>query len=228
MAARAVVAKLAAMAIVASVALGTLPRCIGGIAGTAVACRADQSLVLSGKRKISSPVVIETPGGPVGDIVAAATISRRAQGANMVVVHMTIRAGYSRCGKSLVGVTGRALGLCMAAEEGKSTQVMIEPHARGPILAVMALRATWSQFPLMGIVIGMAIGAFTRQAQFLRWRRVASFACDGCMGTSQWELRHRGVIEFNLIPGGFGVAARAVLAITAFMRVIGAVATDAV
>lgn len=159
MAPRAILAKAAAMGIVALVAIDALATLPGRITRAGVAGRADQPFVPSGQGKAGRLVVIERPGLPTGVVVACLARRGRAQRAGVVRVLMAGGAGGALGGKALVGMAGGTGQAGVLAQQGKAGKIVIEAHLPGPAIGIVAARAIGAQPSGVGIVLGMARSA---------------------------------------------------------------------
>lgn len=227
MAARTIAAKCAAMGIVTPVAVDAFAAGCRRISGPAMAGRTDQPLMAPGQRKAGRPVVIERPGSPVIDGVTRLALGWSAQRSLMMRIRMAIGAGSPGSGKAVVGMARHAFAGRMSAQQRKAGELMVEAHLRGPILAIVAGAAFRAEIAGVSIVFAVAVDALARQVLLYCWCGVAGLAGRCGVGAEQREVGHGVMIEINLLPVGFRVAARAILAVAAFVGVVHLVAADA-
>ena len=138
MTARAVLAELTAVLVVAAVTIDALPADLGRVARAAMAGRADQPVMPAGQREARRGIVIEIPRLPAHRVVAAHASGRRPQSALVVIVDMAIGAGQALGDKAFVGVAGDALRGGVLADQREAGQRMVEGNADLPVIAVMA------------------------------------------------------------------------------------------
>ena len=162
MASGAILAEAAAMNVVAAVAIDALRTLSGRIAGPRMAGRTDQAAMPSGQRKRGGAIVIEGPGLPVGGVVTALALCRRAEASGMVPVIMARRARHAPGRKALVGMTGGTLQRSMFAQQREAGQPVIEANANRPAINGMAALAIPAKLAPMNVVSGMAGAALRR------------------------------------------------------------------
>lgn len=227
MAAGAVLAKAAAMDVVAAVAGNALGTLLGGISRPAVAGRADQPLVLAGQGKLRRLVMIEVPRFPVERIVAVAALRRRAQRSHVVFVFMARSAGNPLCREAFVGMAGGALQCTVFAQQWEAGKIMVKTDLGFPIIGIVAPPAIGTQLAKVNVDLGMAGSAFGRELYLARWFDVAGLTLHAGMFTDQRKTGHRVVIEAGDLPAGGAVTPRAVGTVAAFMDIVCGVAADA-
>lgn len=174
----------------------------------------------AGESEAGPLVVVESPDLPIHCVVTAAAARRPAQPALMVFVFMARRAAYALGGKALVGMAAGACDLGVLAQQGKARERVIETDIGFPTAAAVALSALVSELPGMDIVLRMASGTFHGELQFPRRANVAAFAADSGMFPGQGKARHAVVVEADLFPAAFGMAARAIPAVSALVHIV--------
>lgn len=145
----------------------------------------------------------------------------------MMRVRVAIGTGSPGCGKAVVGMARYTFAGRMSAQQRKAGELMVEAHLRGPILAIVAGAAFRAEIAGMGIVVAVAVDALAGQVLLYCRCGMTGLAGRCGVGAEQRKTGHGVMIEINLLPVGFRVAARAILAIAAFVGVVHPVAADA-
>lgn len=219
-AAFAVFAKPAVVDVIAAVAGDALRAQLCRITGAHMAGRTDQTPVAACQRKACRAIMIELPGLPVRCRMTVAAGGRRSQCADMVPVIMTIGAGGAFCRERPVCMTAGACHLGMISQQRKTCEIVIESDVGLPVVAVVAAPARLAQLSGVCILGRMARSAFGRRPRFAGGNSMAGFAlCQG-VPTGQRKAGHRVVVEVDRLPCGFHVAAGAILAVAALMRIL--------
>jgi len=207
---------------VAAVAAGLqddLGHVLDGVAGVTV-----EALVGSCQRIFGLGTVIEAPTGP-----SVRVVTERAIGAQAPLVKLIlVAAGASRSG--VLERSGAMTLLTwhdrMAADQGKSREVVIERDRLAPIGIPVTLLATGSQLPFVGVVLPMAGHATRRQLVAKEIAGVAEVAFDPGVAAPQRKSRLV-MIEPGRLPHRLIVAVLAFGTITSQVNILQAVAFGA-
>src|SRR5262249_48830829 len=116
----------------------------------------------------------------------------------------------------------------MLADERKAGEVVVEADARPPPLRRVALVALLAEAPEMRILRAMTVVAVVRQLLGRRTRRVTGVAADLLMLADERPFGVMRVIEGWRLPLLIAVAAAALLAQSARVRILSLVTTGAV
>lgn len=151
-----ILAKAAAMHVIAAVAIYALRSQFARITSTDMASRADQAAMAPGERKVGGAVMVKIPRFPVRGDMAILARRRCSQRADVEFVLVTSGASQSLCGKILACMTADALQRCVFSQQRETGQIVIKANPSLPALAGVAALAVSSQLAAMCIVLGMA------------------------------------------------------------------------
>lgn len=227
MAASAIVTEPATVWIVTAMTINALLAGARRIAGASMACGANEAFMAACKRIFGLAVVIERPLLPVEHIVAGLARRGCAQSALVTLVFMTGRASDALAAERLVCVAADALQRRVLSKQREATEPMIKPHVDFPAIIAVAALAIRPQLANMLIILGVARSTLRGQLDLVRGLHVAGLAADLTMFAEQREIRHRRMVEVHRLPCADRVAARAILAVSALVFVIGGVAAKA-
>mgnify|MGYP007068605524 CR=1 FL=1 len=227
MAPLAIFAETATVPVVAAVAVDAARASRGRVARAAVACRADQAVMSTVEREARPLVMVERPRLPVDRSMAVAASGWRAQCTGVMIVLVTIGACGSLRSECSVRMAFHALDLGMLAQQGEAAERMIEADVRFPIRTVVAAAACGSKLAGMNIIRPMAGCALHRELELVGWGSVAGFAAHGCMRALQGKPSHLVMVETGELPPALLVATRAVVPISALVRIVGGMTSDA-
>lgn len=170
--------------------------------------------------------MVKDPEGPAIWVVTVGTFGTQS-GLVCVVGQVTIDAAFACWMEHGVQVTAFARHQDMKPDQGKVRQVVVKGDILAPALGPVAAGAVGSQFPVMGIIGGVAAHAVERQIGGFDRAGVAGVARNLFMLARQGEPGVDVVVETHLGPGGHGVAGFALGAKTVGVHVLDTVAADA-
>ena len=172
-------------------------------------------------------VVVEAPGRPGVRVVAglAAWPERATMGIVLGVARDAARVGP---GIAAADVAFLASDRRVEAQQGETGQIVVEANSLAPSHLSMALPACRPLAAPVHVVACMAARAVGPEALLVQRAGVAGGAGELAMGAAKREPGLACMVEGRRLPGHRGVALLAAIAVASPVRVVGAMAREAV
>lgn len=178
------------------------------------------------QRKASLFLVVEFPRRPAVGRVAGGAIASESAFVNVVLL-VAANAFIWRALECLGRMALRAAHQHVHAEQREIGQIVIETDVFAPSVIAVAGITRILERAAVRVFRGMASLAIGAQLLLCDLGRMAGVAIEFCVCAQQFPLGLHEMIVLETTPAVVAVAARAILAEASCMRVVGAVATNA-
>jgi len=143
-----------------------------------------------------------------------------------MLVHVATCASDALGREAHVRVAILAFQRRVLSQQREARQFVIEAHIALPVAALVATATLRAELARMHVILLVTRSAFGRELELIGRARMAGFAFCQRVLSGEGKAGQRVMVEIDLLPAAFGVAAPAVLPATAFVRVLRLMAAE--